>query len=1299
MKKQGFFLFLFCLSAFVFALDPAKKITQYIHDSWGIEEGLPQNTVNAVIRTRDGYLWLGTQEGLARFDGVRFETFDNRGTPQLLNNLIRALYEDRGGNLWIGTQGGGLTCLNKEDGTFATFTVKHGLSNDRVRVVCEDRGRNLWIGTDNGLNRMTDGKFTIFTDREGLSGNRVRSICEDSEGNLWIGTFAGGLNRLKDGEFTTYTTGEGLSDNRVRCIVEDREGTLWIGTYGGGLNRLKNGEFTAYTTKEGLTGDRIMSILEDRDGNLWIGTDGGGLNRLEDGKFTAYTTREGLSNDFVWSIREDTEGSLWIGTGGGGLNRLKEGTFTPYTTREGLSGDFVWSIDEDRQGNRWIGTNSGLNRLDKSGGNVTVYTTRQGLSDDTVRSVFEDRGGNLWVGTDNGLNRLKDGKFTTYTTGDGLSNRFVKVLYEDRAGNLWIGTNGGLNRRDRSDGKFTTYTIEDGLSHNIVRAISEGREGILWIGTDIGLNRLDTKDGTITVYTTRDGLSSDIVRAIAGDGEGGLWLGTRGGGLNRLKDGKFTPVTTKHGLFDDSVFKILDDGGGNLWMSCNKGIFRVAKRDLVDLCEGKRTSLRCVSYNEKDGMKSRECNGGRQPAGCKGADGKLWFPTTKGAVMVDPAAMNTRRPPPPVKIEKILVDNKNVGDYFALKGDKIELSPGKEHLEIRYTGLSLLEPDNVRFKYIMEGFDQEWRDVGTRRTAYYTKLPPGEYIFRVAARNKNGPWNKTGASVFLYLEPYFYQAWWFYPLCAAVLGLLVFTGFRIRVRRLKVRADKLQALVEAQTKDLKEAKEAAEAANRAKSEFLANMSHEIRTPMNAILGFTQILEAKVTDEQDKKHLAAISSGGKTLLALINDILDLSRIEAGKMELKYEPVDLHFLLNEIREIFHVETGAKELDFHLDVDPQLPPSLLLDALRIRQVLFNLVGNAVKFTDSGYINVTVSGENRDGHADIVFSVEDTGIGIPPEQQRVIFDAFKQQEQQQGAAHGGTGLGLTISRRLVTMMGGDISVRSQTGKGSTFRVSLKDVPIPETGMKTGFGTRSEGYVDTVRFERASLLVVDDSEMNRVVLSEFLKEFPFEIREAENGKEAVDMARRSRPDLVLMDLVMPEMDGFEATNIFKADDRLKEIPVIIVTASTREKRGEVLKKSGSDGFLGKPLDRDELIAALKRFLPYSVVKGETAPVSSPGAVSPVGKADYSRLAGILREEAFSKWEKISKTLIIDELEDFVGEMKALGLKFPSEMLTDWAARLSREVDTYDMIRISKILEEFPPLIETLESPGLTDKE
>jgi len=776
------------------ALDPQKAITQYTHQAWHAEEGLPQNSVQAIVQTRDGYLWLGTQEGLVRFDGVRFAVFDEKSTPSLPSSNILALCAGTDGSLWIGTRGGGL--LQLVNGSLRRYGKAEGVPNDFVRSVYEDAHGRIWAGTEGGVVRQEEARFVpAFPAADAVPPRVVLAIAQ-SGADIWLGTDGGGLLRLRGRALETFTQKSGLPSNVVRCLYPDADGTLWIGTRGGGLARFRRGAFTNFPSGGGAW-TTIGAIRRDRDGNLWVGTRGGGLLRLRGEEITSFTKTDGLASDMVMCAYEDREGTLWIGTDGEGLHRFKDGKVTTFSVQEGLSDNMLVPILEDPRGTLWLGSyGGGLNAF--RDGRFTAYTTKQGLSSNLVASLAADSAGTLWVGTDGGgLNRLRDGRFTHYGAAEGLSNNRVISLLVDRESNLWVGTyGGGLNLLQ--GGVFLVYGTRDGLTSAMVNALTQDRAGTLWIGTDGGgLNRF--RDGRFSALTTRDGLAHDTVYRIYEDAEGVLWIGTYGG-LSRWKNGKFTSYTTKDGLFNNKIFQILEDEDGNLWMSCNKGIFRVRKKELNDFADGKIRAISAEAFGTADGMKSSECNGTAQPAGWKSRDGTLWFPTTLGAVRIDPRHLPINNLQPPVSIEGATVDKRN----FSATGS-VRAAPGPGQLEIHYAGLSLLDPEKVHFRYRLEGFESAWVEPGTRRTAFYTNTPPGHYRFRVIACNNDGVWNETGAALEIFLEPHFYQTYWFYGLSALGVILGAVGSHSYRVRYLTRRKHELTHLVAERTKQLEEA--------------------------------------------------------------------------------------------------------------------------------------------------------------------------------------------------------------------------------------------------------------------------------------------------------------------------------------------------------------------------------------------------------------------------------------------------------------------------------------------------------------
>ena len=751
------------------ALDSSRTLSEFNDQVWLTESGLPQNTVHSLTQGKDGYVWIATEEGLARFDGVRFTVFDKQNTPALKSSGIRVLLADRRGALWIGTAEGLVRLL---DAKFTSFTTGDGLPSNVIDALCEDHDGSLLVVTAAGIVRFSDRGFTPFAIQGEVPQNGIKALFADREGALWIGSSAG-LTCFKNGAVSKYTVQDGLADNSVVAIEQDRDGRMWVGTTNG-LNQLEGNRFLTYTTHDGLSNNRVISLAADREGSVWIGT-ADGLNRFADNHFASFHLADGLANEIILSIFEDREGSLWVGTESGGLSLLKDKKFTTYTIKEGLGSDLVKSIYEDRTGSIWIGTNGGgLSRL--KDGKFTTYTTADGLSSNVVLALFGDADGNVWIGTPDGLNRFRDGKFKTFTSADGLANDFVRSIYADHGGNLWIGTRGGLTRL-RGD-RFDIYTTVDGLPNDFVGTIYEDSQGNIWIGTLGGLSKF--RDGKFTTYTTSDGLSSDVVISLHEDADGALWIGTSGGGLDRLRQGKFTAYTTRNGLPDDVVYGILEDRGNSLWLSSNRGIFRLDKKELNDFANGTIRSVTPVLYGPADGMITRECSGGGHPAGWRSADGKLWFSTIKGVAMIDPEKIKLNDQPPPVAIEEIRIDDESI-----TPSQTIELGPGKSRLDFYYTALSFVAPEKVRFKYKLEGFDKDWVDGGTRRVAYYTNLRPGRYKFRVIAANNDGLWSPAGAAFDLYLKPHFYQTFWFYALCVLVLAGIVWQLYRFRLRRIE----------------------------------------------------------------------------------------------------------------------------------------------------------------------------------------------------------------------------------------------------------------------------------------------------------------------------------------------------------------------------------------------------------------------------------------------------------------------------------------------------------------------------------
>jgi ligand-binding sensor domain-containing protein/signal transduction histidine kinase len=972
----------------VLSTSPARAIeraplSEYLGDVWQTESGLPQNAVQAVVQTRDGFIWLGTTAGLVRFDGLRFTTFD-RG--ELKVNNVHALLEDREGRLWIGTYGGGLSVY--EQGRFRAFGPEDGLGSAFVRSLFEDRDGRLWVATHEGGVSIREGtRFRTLRTSDGLANDTVRVVYQAPDGRIWIGTNGGGLNcwdagrlhayGVKPGSLSAYAPSDALADDNVLALWQDPAGTLWVGTDAGGLWRLSRGRFSAFLTRRELGINGVRQLLHDTLGALWIGTDGGGLYRLQGGRFEMFTSHDGLPSDIVLALLEDREHNIWVGTRDG-LVRLKRRKFMAVGAAEGLGNEFVTALCGARAGGLWVGTRAGLDRVEDNRASAIPFRSR--LPVDTVLSLLEDRTGTLWLGTRNGLWRVRHDAVVTFGHADGLPSDYVSALAESGSGDVWVGTRRGI-ARVRGDDVKTIPGPGEGLGG--ITTLHEAADGSLWVGTD-GSGLARWHHGRWAVYGTRDGLAHPAVTALHDDGDS-LWIGTLGG-LSRLRNGRLRSYTLADGLPADHLAAVLEDGRGSLWLSSFTGIARVEKRSFDDRDAGRVARLAATTYGKTDGMRSSECNGVGQPAAWRDGRGRLWFPTVKGLAVVDPDRIPSNPQPPPVILEEVRVDNEPVApEAHAV------LPPGRKHFEFHYTALSYFAPEKVRFRYKLEGFDPDWIEAGARRVAFYTNIPPGGYRFRVIAGNEDGVWNEKGASRDFALRAHFYRRPLFWAAVLVAAAALVLGLHRLRLRQVK--AEFAAVLTER---------------NR-----IAREIHD--TLAQGFVGISVQLETvakmqAVSAELAKQHLDR---------ARILVRSSLAEARRGVWALRSQALEDEDLPGALNRVAQQLSGDHEIVVHVSGRRRrLPAEVENNLLRIAQ---EALANAVRHANADGISVAVHfGEGR-----IRLSVRDDGCG---------FDV----ERVSQAAPGH--FGLAGIRERVHNIGGELSLLSGAGQGTEVMV---EVPV----------------------------------------------------------------------------------------------------------------------------------------------------------------------------------------------------------------------------------------------------------------
>ena len=1072
-------------AAAVYAAAPVPEKRPMYFEHLTMRDGLSQSTVMSILQDSRGYLWLATEGGLDRYDGYSIRKYRReRGNAQgLANDYIWKIAEDAHGDLWLATMGGGVARWDRATDRFQQFrhdpSDPYSLSGDEIRtLLIDDRGL-VWAGTlRSGLNVLDPktGRARRFLSRAGdshsLPSDAVFALYQDRARHIWVGT-DGGLSRYEPStdnfiHFGT-STGTALSDVRVRTIHEDHTGALWIGTLEGGLNRFdsRTNQISSFrhdpNDAGSLSNDRVLAVLEDDAQRLWVGT-AKGLNLFDrrSGRFVRYAHDSeapfSLPDDDIMSLYQDRGGVLWVGTRAGGASHWQPSTWALGHYRSPLiRNTAVNAFADDGKGVVWVGTSDGLVEIDIPTRQERRYErSSKGplrLPDDRVMTLLYDRGGALWIGTmDGGVVRYEGARNAMrsyqHVADDPatIPANGIMSLYEDRQGSLWVGTfGGGLACIERASGLITRYAYDRadsaGLSNSRASAIAEDARGNLWIGTiGGGLNLLDRKTGHFYHYRRNDrdpsSLSDDTIYALHVDSSGQLWVGTAGGGLDKMIGSSGAPQSVRfqndlglQNMPSQVVYGIESDAEGRLWLSTNNGLVRLDPR--------KGTSW---LFREAHGLQAEEFNFN---AHYRGRDGTLYFGGNNGFNAFQPEAVTPNAPPPQLALTSVTILNRVLAARdLPAPGRPLAVSYNDKLVTFGFSALDFTSPANNRYLYRLEGFDADWLDAGRVPRATYTNLDSGKYVFKVRAANANGVWSEDDLTIPVHVG----AAPWDTPAARAlyVLAGLVLLGYlwqlqRMRSRRQLRRRHELERMVGIRTHELEASNQQLQVLSRAKSDFLARMNHELRTPMNGVLGMSELLFDTRLDAAQRRFVEGIHRSADSLLAIVDDVLDFSKIEAGRLQLAPVDCDLVEVVEQTAEMLAVRAAAKGIELLCDAPVHPMHRVRADAVRLRQVLVNLGGNAVKFTDKGEVTLRLASLGGAGDSQRVrLEVIDTGIGIEPENQSRIFEEFSQADASTTRRFGGTGLGLAIARQLVELMGGQLALTSTPGVGSTFSFEL---------------------------------------------------------------------------------------------------------------------------------------------------------------------------------------------------------------------------------------------------------------------
>lgn len=962
-------LFVLGMPHSAFGLDPNRKLTQYVHRIWQAQQGLPQGGILQIFQTREGYLWLATQTGLVRFDGVRFQQVEDIVPGAPTNLWTRAASEDQRGNLWLGSNESGLFRIGP--GGVNQYTTAQGLPSNVIQCLTPARDGAIWICTESGLARMeVSGDEPRIRAVPGAGIENVRATCEDSSGALWVGGDGPRVAIHTNGQFTSRPLKGLPASASVRALLCSGD-SVWAGTTDG-LIRIHGNDQRLYDVKDGLGDNFIFSLAAGTSSTLWIGTRNG-FSRMRDGNLESFRPQDGLSQSTALSVFEDRESTLWVGTKRG-LNQFVDGRGVPYTVSEGLPSNESGPVLEDRNNAIWAGTlDRGLVRFD--GQEFRTLTTRDGLASDTVYALSQDRDGSLWAGTENGLNQLRDGRvIATYNVRRGLPSNIIRSLHQDRAGVLWVGTPKGL--ASLRNGHFEPA---EGAPNDPVVALAEDRDGHIVLATERGV----FAGGPSGFHEIRsNGASVRPVNTLYQDNDGLLWMGLNGGGLRLLDGTTISSFAARDGLYDGEIYGIVQDDQDRLWMACSRGVFSVARSELRKFAAGEIKKVTSAPYSPMDAQRVIEGQSGVTPVLSRTHDGRLWFATIRGLLMLDPSRWQREGSAPMVVIADPIVNG-----HREPPARIANLPPGQKNIEFSYAGLAYYLPTRLRFRYMLEGYDRDWIEADNRREAFYTNLPPGNFRFRVTACNADNLCNEQGATVAFFLAPRFYQQAWFWPLVALALAGLGWLGYQLRIRRLRERYDLILA---------------------ERSRIARELHDTLIQGFSGITMAMQALAGRLRSSQERETLEEIIRDAATCLRETRQ--SVAGLRAGHDSESGLTAAIGTAARDI-------TDTKDVRLKLKLDkglPKLPAEVEYNLLRIAS---EAISNSVKHSGARTIEVALESTPET----LRLTVHDDGSGLGD-----------------GPALRPGHYGIIGMKERATQIGAELVLSSESGNGTTVSVLL---------------------------------------------------------------------------------------------------------------------------------------------------------------------------------------------------------------------------------------------------------------------